>query len=187
MLANRQLEFGPKEFRSIKGKKEKVPVYFVTGVAQDSGRDRRRGSLPLVGRARETATARDLLADVRNGHGAILHIAGEPGIGKTRFIADISDWAAQEGFRVLSASASPLSAIDPYSLWRQILDQLIGVNPASGPPAAESALMTFLESSAIRPRMLRRFAPYSASPLSNSNCSMSPHVFSGSASAGPPF
>jgi class 3 adenylate cyclase len=144
-LANQQLEFGPKQLRSIKGKKEKVPVYFVTGIAQNAGR--RRASVPLVGRARETATALDLLADVRNGHGVILHIAGEPGIGKSRFSADLSDWAEQKVFRVLSASANPLSAIDPYSLWRQILDQLIGVNPASGPAAAESSLMTFLESS----------------------------------------
>ena len=148
VLANRHLEFGPKELRSIKGKKEKVPVYFVTGVAQ-AGRERRRAQYPLVGRAGETATARDLLADTRNGHGVLLHIAGEPGIGKSRFMAEISDWAAHEGFRVLSAAASPLSAIDPYSLWRQILEQPIGVNSISGPAAVESALMAFLESTTI--------------------------------------
>ena len=149
LLANRQLEFAPQELRSIKGKTDKIPVYFLTGFTQDNKRPSGHDRLPIVGRAREIAVVHDLLAGVSNGAGAICHVVGEPGIGKSRFAEEISEWAAEQGFRVVSASASPLAAIDPCSLWRQLLEQMAGVSPGVGDAARETALTVFLQSTAI--------------------------------------
>jgi class 3 adenylate cyclase len=142
-------DFAPKELRSVKGKGEKVPVFFLRARSQKTGREPRRAQPAMVGRARDIALAQDLLADARNKDGALLYIAGEPGIGKSRLSLEISKWAAANGFRVLSAAAQPLATIEPYSLWRQALEQLIGVVPGMGRAEADAAFESFLQSNAV--------------------------------------
>jgi DNA replication protein DnaC len=120
----RDFDFAPKELRSIKGKTEKVPVFFLSGRSQNADRDKTRRQPAMVGRLREIALAQDLLADAQNKRGALLYITGEPGIGKSRLSAEISKWAAANRYRVLAASAQPLATIEPYSLLAQILVEL---------------------------------------------------------------
>src|SRR6266851_1445339 len=45
-----------------------------------------RGLTPLVGRARELTTLRELFEQVKAGHGQVVFVAGEPGIGKSRLL-----------------------------------------------------------------------------------------------------
>ena len=141
-------DFAPRELRSIKGKSEKVSVFFLRGRSQNRGRDHRRAHPEMVGRAREIALAQDLLADARSKHGALLYITGEPGIGKSRLSSEISKWAAANGNRVLAVAAQPLAAIEPYGLWRQALEQLIGVFPGATPAEADTAFESFMNSNA---------------------------------------
>jgi class 3 adenylate cyclase len=143
-----EFDFAPREPRPIKGKPEKVPIFFLRRRSQKPGRDQRRGQPPMVGRAREIAIAQDLLADARNNHGALLYITGEPGLGKSRLASEISKWAAKNRFRVLAAAAQPLAAIEPYSLWRQALEQLIGVVAGMGQAPLNAALDSFVNSNA---------------------------------------
>ncbi len=55
----------------------------------------------FVGRARETAILRDAVRDVVAGHGRLVMLAGEPGIGKTRLAEETASYAAANGARVL--------------------------------------------------------------------------------------
>jgi class 3 adenylate cyclase len=135
--------FAPKELRSIKGKSEKVPLYFLQSRVQESARPTRL-QVRMVGRARELALAQDLMDDARARHGTVLYITGVPGIGKSRLSSEMSVWAAQNGVRVLSASALPLEAIQPYSLWRQLLEQLSGVALGVNPAESQTSLEVFL-------------------------------------------
>lgn len=146
--AQQDFEFAPRELRSIKGKAEKVPVFFLRARAQKAGRDQRSAQPAMIGRVGEIAQAHDLLAGAKNKQGALLYITGEPGLGKSRLSSEISAWAAANGFRVLSAASQRLAAIEPYSLWRQILEQLPGIVPGASLAEADAALASFLKSNA---------------------------------------
>ena len=57
--------------------------------------------LPFVGRARELERLRDAWARAAAGHGSLLLIGGEAGIGKSRLAAELALLAAAQGGRVL--------------------------------------------------------------------------------------
>jgi class 3 adenylate cyclase len=147
-LVAQDFEFAPKELRSIKGKAEKVPVFFLRGRSQKAGRERRRAQPAMVGRGREISLAQDLLAGAQNKNGALLYVTGDPGIGKSRLSSEISKRAAANGYRVLDAAAQPLAAIEPYSLWRQALERPLGVAPGMAAAEADAAFESFVLSTA---------------------------------------
>jgi class 3 adenylate cyclase len=77
----------------VKGKSEPVHAYRVIGLL--SAPERRRGlervglSSPLVGRASELSTLASLFDVVKAGRGRIGVIIGEPGLGKSRLLAEL--------------------------------------------------------------------------------------------------
>jgi class 3 adenylate cyclase/tetratricopeptide (TPR) repeat protein len=72
---------------SLKGKAEPVPAFLVLGLA--SGRDA-IGAGPFVGRGSELALLRDACATADTEGGTIrVLVTGEPGVGKSRLIAEI--------------------------------------------------------------------------------------------------
>ena len=73
---------------TLKGLADPVDAWSVVWTPVTEGTGLRQGS-PYVGREHERATARELLERVRAGHGATLLIAGEPGIGKSRFVTEL--------------------------------------------------------------------------------------------------
>jgi len=58
--------------------------------------------LELIGRARPLAAIRSALERMQGGHGGLLLIRGEPGIGKSALAARAASEAAQQGARVIS-------------------------------------------------------------------------------------
>ena len=82
----------------VKGKEEPVHAYRVLGLEPQPGRLRglEGFSAPLVGRAREIARLRDILAALRDGHSRICYLIGEAGLGKSRLIAEVrQEWRDQ--------------------------------------------------------------------------------------------
>jgi class 3 adenylate cyclase len=81
---------------SVKGWKEPVRVYRVDGVRLQPGRLRGIQGLvsPMVGRDAELKALNQLCDTVRAGLGRAVIIVGEPGLGKTRLIAE---WRADVG------------------------------------------------------------------------------------------
>src|SRR5262245_43273672 len=75
----------------LKGKAEPVTAYTVEGVVAAPGHARELDAVQvrLVGRGRELATATEAVDAELAGSGGILFITGEPGIGKTRLIAEV--------------------------------------------------------------------------------------------------
>jgi predicted ATPase len=63
---------------------------------------------PLVGRADEIAVLDRAVAGLGLGAAAALLVLGEPGIGKTRLLAELRERALQEGAEVLDARAGVL-------------------------------------------------------------------------------
>jgi len=56
-----------------------------------------RGLTPLIGRDRELATLIDLFHEVKAGHGQVLQVAGEAGIGKSRLTVEFRRALAEAG------------------------------------------------------------------------------------------
>jgi DNA-binding NarL/FixJ family response regulator len=79
----------------------------------------------FVGRAAELGSLEDALTRLeRHGSGA-LEIAGEPGIGKTRLLAELAERASRRGHLVLTGSASELEADLPFGVFVDALDEYV--------------------------------------------------------------
>jgi DNA-binding CsgD family transcriptional regulator len=79
----------------------------------------------LVGRAAELGTFDAALADLEDGHAGFLVLAGEPGIGKTRLLAELGARGDARGHIVLSGSASELEVDLPFWLFVDALDEYV--------------------------------------------------------------
>ena len=76
------------------------------------------GVRPLVGRARERAELAALLdAAARGEGGTVLLVSGEPGMGKSRLLAELADLARSRGGTVLSGRSFEAEMVRPYGAW----------------------------------------------------------------------
>ena len=82
----------------------------------------------LVGRDAALGIAGAALADALAGTGAVLLVTGEPGIGKSALLAEVSRDAASRGARVLRGVGWNGAGAPPYWLWTQVL-RGIGTGP----------------------------------------------------------
>src|SRR5436190_1691520 len=92
----------------------------------------------LVGRAGELDSLARALAELDQGRSVATLLVGEPGIGKTRLLAEFGARADAEGHLVLSGSASELERDLPFSLFVDALDEYArGVEPGLIAPLEE--------------------------------------------------
>ena len=84
----------------------------------------------LVGRADELGCLDRLLAELDRGGSAVLELAGEPGIGKTRLLAELAARADARGCLVLSGSAGELERELPFWIFVDALEEYVqGLKP----------------------------------------------------------
>jgi DNA-binding CsgD family transcriptional regulator/tetratricopeptide (TPR) repeat protein len=84
------------------------------------------GRAPLVGRDGELAVLGAALDALDAGRSAALAIAGEPGIGKTRLLAELGGEADARGWLVLEGRATELEGEVPFGVWVDALDPYLG-------------------------------------------------------------
>jgi predicted ATPase len=82
----------------------------------------------IVGRDRELAMVGEALDDALAGHGRLVLIAGELGIGKTTLAEALAKEARRRGARVSWARAPQTAGAPPYWLWTQILRNQFATN-----------------------------------------------------------
>src|SRR6185436_1842888 len=113
--------------------------------------------LELIGRARPLAAIRSALERMQGGHGGLLLIRGEPGIGKSALSARAASEAAQQGARVIAGRAWELAEAPPYfPLWAALRD--LGIATPSGGDADafqlwERVLAALAQACASEPRV----------------------------------
>jgi DNA-binding NarL/FixJ family response regulator len=86
----------------------------------------------LVGRAGELATLDAALGELARGGFGALEVLGDPGIGKTRLLAELAERADARGQLVLSGAASELEHELPFGVFVDALDDYVeGLPPRS--------------------------------------------------------
>jgi serine/threonine-protein kinase len=102
--------------------------------ALGSNRSLRPSFYPPLGSQREFIGREEEISLIReHRHAAAqgvhwVHVFGEPGVGKTRFLTEIAEIAAAEGDLVIGAGAHSTGAPVPYSAIRTILAELLEVD-----------------------------------------------------------
>jgi class 3 adenylate cyclase len=113
----------------VKGRIEPIPAYRPIGFLP---KQHAHDSKEMIGR---DAERRKLLAHVeqfQNGIGGIVVIRGEPGIGKSRLLADFFECAQAKGIPTFKGHASAIESSTPYFAWRSILSVLTNTGPTGG-------------------------------------------------------
>jgi DNA-binding SARP family transcriptional activator len=72
---------------------------------------------PMVGRATEIARLRDLFDRASRGAGSVVLITGEPGVGKSRLVAELAADALARGGHVLLGRCHSSTQILPFGPW----------------------------------------------------------------------
>ena len=85
---------------------------------------------PLVGRKREQAMLRELLASTLQGRGGLVLLGGEAGMGKSSLAASLAGEAETRGALVLVGRCYDLSETPPYGPWREALAGAAAALPA---------------------------------------------------------
>jgi ATP/maltotriose-dependent transcriptional regulator MalT len=104
-----------------------------------------------VGRGSELAALDECLAVLARRNSAALEVAGEPGMGKTRLLAELAARAQRQGCLVLTGSASELESDLPFGIFVDALDEYLHeVQPRALAP----------ELGAVFPSLPRSAEPY---------------------------
>ncbi len=85
----------------------------------------------LVGRERELAALAQALDSARDGRGRMVELVGEPGIGKSRLVAELT--ASRADVAVVASACDEYESSTPYHPFRRLLRAVLGV--ASGADA----------------------------------------------------
>jgi len=94
------------------------------------------GESSLVGRERERTALRDSLAATLDGHGRLVLISGEAGIGKTALAATLCADAERQGALALVGRCYDLSETPPYGPWIELFGRY---QPGGGLPVLPAA------------------------------------------------
>src|SRR4051794_215401 len=94
----------------------------------------------LVGRTRELEVLGAALDDATAGHGAVVTISGEPGVGKTAVARAFATVAAARGAAVVWGGCFEGASQPPYGPWAAVLR---AVSDTGELPAPEARLRLF--------------------------------------------
>jgi class 3 adenylate cyclase/predicted ATPase len=115
----------------VKGVTEPIAIYAVLGVGPLRTRlqvSARRGFTRFVGRQSELEHLRHALAQATAGHGQIVGVMGEPGLGKSRLFYEFT-LTAQSGALVLEAHAVSYGKASPYLPVIELLKSYFQLQP----------------------------------------------------------
>jgi class 3 adenylate cyclase len=125
---------GESELVQIKGADPPVPAYRLLGMGERH-RAVGRAESNLVGRQWEMSAVEGLLDRAIDGHGAVVTVAGSPGIGKSRLVREVTAIATARGVEVFSAYCESHASDVPFHVVSRILRAANGVHGLDGPAA----------------------------------------------------
>jgi adenylate cyclase len=134
-LTRRRIRYGPKRDLILKGKLGTVPAYAALGIREDFGErwEEAPRVSPLIGRDRELGMLLDAWMRAQGGEGQLLTLLGEPGVGKSRLVAEtVETHSSGSALRIIRARC--LSYGQEVSLWllADLLRSLCGIREQEG-------------------------------------------------------
>ena len=108
----------------VKGLVEPVEVFELVGAGPARTRLQAfaaRGLTPFVGRQAELAALHGALEQAGAGHGQVVAVIGEPGVGKSRLFAEFLASPRTEGWRILETHTVSYGQATPYLPIRDLL------------------------------------------------------------------
>jgi class 3 adenylate cyclase len=133
----------------LKGKSEAVHAYEIAGVK--AGVERTRGlqglRSPMVGRDAQLARLLDAFGVARAGQGRVACVLGEPGMGKSRLLAELREQVERTDAPPAWIEGRSLSYGEtiPYHLVLDLVRSLIGVSAAADEAQVAQALRASLQ------------------------------------------
>jgi class 3 adenylate cyclase/tetratricopeptide (TPR) repeat protein len=141
---------------TLKGQQEPIAVYRPLGrVASSAG----AGGRPLVGRVAERSALRGHLNALVTGTGGLVWLEGEPGIGKSRLLADFVASAAALGVPVFTGAGDAVERSTPYHAWGDVVGQVGGGGRVAGTTVRDALLERLGPSLAARAPLLNTILP----------------------------
>ena len=121
-LHGSDFSFEPRQPVLLKGKSEPVVIYALHPAGQRRAVRLQEPSyaLPMVGRQRELADITARIPPVQAGHGQIVAIVAEAGLGKSRLAAEVIRQSNASGLSGLGAACQSNGANTPYLVWAPI-------------------------------------------------------------------
>ena len=140
----------------VKGKSDPVTAYSVTGlkVKHDIHLQAPKFSLPMVGRAVELALIKQKLTEAIAGHGQIVGIVAEAGMGKSRLVAEVVQLSTEQQMLGYGGECQSYGTNISYLVWQPIWRSFFGVDPAW--PLADQLIALELQLELIDPALLPR-------------------------------
>ncbi len=140
----------------VKGKTEPVIAFSLEGVKGHRfiGFQVPRYELPMVGRGLEKEQAAQKLDEALAGHGQVLAIRGEAGIGKSRLVAEIVQLTHLHGVNVYAGEAQSYGTNISYQVWQGVWSGLFQMDPLLSTQEKQQAIERQL--SQISPNLLLR-------------------------------
>jgi class 3 adenylate cyclase/tetratricopeptide (TPR) repeat protein len=133
IAAQARLKFETLPPISVKGKTEPVAIYRPIGELTTSDRTataitQLSAQIETVGRAKERSVLYQALDRlIADGLGGVIVIEGEPGIGKSRLVADALKRAQLLAVPDWIVNGNAIETATPYYAWRSVFSQLFGL------------------------------------------------------------
>jgi adenylate cyclase len=125
-LVEGRARLGERELVHIKGADEPVPVHRLLGMAAHRHSARRVES-NLVGRRRELSAVVSLLDGAVGGRGALVGVAGPPGVGKSRLVRELSSIASKRRAEIFMAFCESHASQFPFHVVARLLRTMFGI------------------------------------------------------------
>jgi class 3 adenylate cyclase/tetratricopeptide (TPR) repeat protein len=116
-LAEGWIEVKPLGPVPVRGLEERVEVYEMVGAGPRRSRlhaAAARGLTRFVGREAELEQLRQALSRAAAGHGQVVAIVGEPGVGKSRLVWEVTHSHRTHGWHILQAKSVSYGKATPY-------------------------------------------------------------------------
>ena len=179
----------------VKGLADPVEVFELVGAGPARTRLQAfaaRGLTPFVGRQAELAALHQALEQAGAGHGQVVAVIGEPGVGKTRLFHEFTHASRTQGWLLLESSSASYGKATPYlpvidllkayfqieerddgrRMREKLTGRLLTLDPALGPtlPAFLALLEVPVEEPHGRPSIRRNAASAPWTPSSACSC-----------------
>jgi class 3 adenylate cyclase/tetratricopeptide (TPR) repeat protein len=153
-LAEGYVTVEPKGLVPVKGLDAPIEVYDLAGVGPRASRFHGGAPGPLtrfVGREMELEELRHAMGRIPGGHGHVVAIVGEPGVGKSRLIWEITDSPRAHGWLVLRAGSVSYRTATSYLLIIDLLKRYFAIDDRDGLVVAREKMLSKLSSLDHRP------------------------------------